>query len=283
MSAKNWIKILITTIVCVALSGCAGSIQQVTSKGPEVTQVTPILKTVPPMDGQPVVVAVYSFQDKTGQRKPNDKFSNLSSAVTQGAESWVMKALQEVGDGTYFRVVERVSLDNLVKERQLIRSMREQYEGKDAKQIKPMLFAGILIEGAIVSYDTNTESGGAGARYLGIGSTTEYRTDTVAISMRVVSVQSGEVLLTVATEKTIASVKSGTTFFRFLDLGTKLLEAEAGNAVNEPTNYAVRAAIDAAVVELIKQGEKKKLWKFQSREGDNKQNNEEKEQNEKVN
>lgn len=282
MKMNRCIKILTIVIVCMALSGCAGTIQNVTSKGPEVTQVTPILKTVPQMDGQPVIVAVYSFQDKTGQRKPNDKFSNLSSAVTQGAESWVIKALQEVGEGTYFRVVERVSIDNLVKERQLIRSMREQYEGKDAKQLKPMLFAGILIEGAIVSYDTNTESGGAGARYLGIGSSTEYRTDTVVISMRVVSVQTGEVLLTVATEKTIASVKSGTTFFRFLDMGTKLLEMEAGNAVNEPTNYAVRAAIDAAVVEIIKEGEKKKLWKFQGREGNNKQTKEVKEQNEKV-
>lgn len=282
MKMNRYIKILTIVIVCMALSGCAGTIQNVTSKGPEVTQVTPILKTVPQMDGQPVIVAVYSFQDKTGQRKPNDKFSNLSSAVTQGAESWVIKALQEVGEGTYFRVVERVSIDNLVKERQLIRSMREQYEGKDAKQLKPMLFAGILIEGAIVSYDTNTESGGAGARYLGIGSSTEYRTDTVVISMRVVSVQTGEVLLTVATEKTIASVKSGTTFFRFLDMGTKLLEMEAGNAVNEPTNYAVRAAIDAAVVEIIKEGEKKKLWKFQGREGNNKQTKEVKEQNEKV-
>lgn len=282
MKMNRWIKILTIVIVCMALSGCAGTIQNITSKGPEVTQVTPILKTVPQMDGQPVIVAVYSFQDKTGQRKPNDKFSNLSSAVTQGAESWVIKALQEVGEGTYFRVVERVSIDNLVKERQLIRSMREQYEGKDAKQLKPMLFAGILIEGAIVSYDTNTESGGAGARYLGIGSSTEYRTDTVVISMRVVSVQTGEVLLTVATEKTIASVKSGTTFFRFLDMGTKLLEMEAGNAVNEPTNYAVRAAIDAAVVEIIKEGEKKKLWKFQGREGNNKQTKEVKEQNEKV-
>ena len=115
-----------------------------------------------------------------------------------------------------------------------------------------------------MSYDSNIESGGAGARYLGIGSSTEYRTDQVVVSMRMISVQTGEVLLTVAAEKTIASVKSGTTFFKFLDMGTKALELEAGSAVNEPTNYAVRAAIDAAVVELINQGEKKKLWKFKS-------------------
>jgi curli production assembly/transport component CsgG len=251
-------------LMALLLNGCAGVVQSVQYKDPEITQGTKLLDFAPKLDGDKITVAVYSFNDKTGQRKPNDKFSSLSSAVTQGAEVWVIKALQEVGGGSWFKVVERVAIDNLVKERQLIRSTREQYEGKSAKNLKPMLFAGIIIEGAIVSYDSNLESGGAGARYLGIGSSTEYRTDQVVVSMRMISVQTGEVLLTVAAEKTIASVKSGTTFFKFLDMGTKALELEAGSAVNEPTNYAVRAAIDAAVVELINQGEKKKLWKFKS-------------------
>ena len=121
-------------------------------------------KEIPPLDGEPITIAVYSFLDKTGQRKPNDNFSSLSSAVSQGVESWVIQALQEVGDGTWFRVVERVGLDNLVKERQLIRSTREQYEGGEAKVLKPLLFAGLLIEGAVVGYDSNVVSGGSGAR-----------------------------------------------------------------------------------------------------------------------
>jgi len=80
--------------------------------------------------------------------------------------------------------------------------------------------------------------------------------------MRIVSVQTGEVLLTTATEKRIASYKSGADVFRFLDLGTKALELEAGSAINEPVNYAVRTAIEAGVVDLIQQGEKKGLWKY---------------------
>jgi curli production assembly/transport component CsgG len=80
--------------------------------------------------------------------------------------------------------------------------------------------------------------------------------------MRIVSVQTGEVLLTTATEKRIASHKSGADVFRFLDLGTKALELEAGSAVNEPVNYAVRTAIEAGVVDLIHQGEAKGLWKY---------------------
>jgi curli production assembly/transport component CsgG len=88
------------------------------------------------LDGPEITIAVYEFTDKTGQRKPSEKFSQLSSAVTQGAEVWVIDALQKIGNGTWFQVVERIGLDNLIKERQLIRSTREQYEEEKSKQIK---------------------------------------------------------------------------------------------------------------------------------------------------
>ena len=223
------------------------------------------LDTVPHLDGPKITIAVYKFDDKTGQRKPNEKFSQLSSAITQGSEVWVINALKEVGGGTWFIVVERAGLDNLVKERQLIKSTRDVYEGEQAPKLKPLVFAGLLIEGGVVGYESNIESGGAGARYFGIGANTQYRVDQVTVAMRVVSVQTGEVLLTSATEKRIASYKSGADVFRFLDLGTKALEIEAGSAVNEPVNYAVRTAIEAAVVDLIQQGEQKKIWKFKGK------------------
>jgi curli production assembly/transport component CsgG len=81
--------------------------------------------TLPAPATGPVVAAVYGFTDKTGQRKPSEKMANISFAVTQGAEVWVIKALQEVGQGQWFKVVERVGLDNLTKERQIIRQARE--------------------------------------------------------------------------------------------------------------------------------------------------------------
>ena len=221
-----------------------------------------VLDTVPYLGGPKISIAVYQFTDKTGQRKPNDKFSQLSSAITQGSEVWVINALKNVGNESWFTVVERAGLDNLVKERQLIKSTREVYEGKEAIKLKPLLFAGLLLEGGVVGYESNIESGGAGARYFGIGANTQYRVDQVTIAMRIVSVQTGEVLLTTATEKRIASHKSGADVFRFLDLGTKALELEAGSAVNEPVNYAVRTAIEAGVVDLIHQGETKGLWKY---------------------
>ena len=219
-------------------------------------------QNIPPLDGEKITIAVYSFTDKTGQRKPNDNFSSLSSAVTQGAESWVIQALQEVGDGTWFQVVERVGLDNLVKERQLIRSTREQYEGDEAQVLKPLLFAGLLIEGAVVGYDSNVVSGGTGARYFGLGAQTQYRVDTVTIAMRIVSVSTGEVLLSVTTQKDIASHASGVDVFKFLDLGTKALEIESGVAINEPVNYAVRAAVEQSILQLVEQGVQRDLWKY---------------------
>ena len=112
--------------------------------------------SAPELDGKKMTIAVYL--DKTGQRKPADNIANLSSAVTQGSEVWVIKALSEVGNETWFEVVERVGMDNLIKERQLIRNKREVYE-KDLpngpRALKPMVFAGLILEGGIIGYDSN--------------------------------------------------------------------------------------------------------------------------------
>jgi curli production assembly/transport component CsgG len=220
------------------------------------------LQDLKPLDGPVMTIAVYSFQDKTGQRKPAENVANLSSAVTQGAEAWVIDALLCAGDGTWFEVVERVGMDNVIKERQLIRNTRTNYEKDDATPLSPMKFAGIILEGGIIGYDSNITTGGSGARYFGIGSASEYRIDTVTVAMRIVSVSSGRVLVSVAAEKSIASYRQGADAFKFLDLGTKALEIETGYSINEPVNYAVREAIEAAVIELIYQGAEHKLWKF---------------------
>ena len=258
------LKNILAICVCSLLIGCANHAGINGYTDPELSP-APLqqkFQEIPPLDGPKITIAVYSFTDKTGQRKPNDKFSSLSSAVTQGAESWVIQALQEVGNGTWFQVVERVGLDNLVKERQLIRSTREQYEGEEASVLKPLLFAGLLIEGAVVGYDSNVVSGGSGARYLGIGATTQYRVDTVTISMRIVSVSTGEVLSSVTVQKNIASHATGVDVFKFLDMGTKALEIETGMAINEPVNYAVRSAVEQSIVELVEQGERRGLWQY---------------------
>ena len=218
-------------------------------------------RLLPPAGG-PSPVAVYAFQDKTGQRKSIPNIASLSSAVTQGGEGYLIKALQDVGDARWFSVVERVGLENLIKERQMIRQMREQYQGKDAAHLPPMLFAGIIFEGSITGYDSNTVTGGAGVRFFGIGGETQYQSDTVTVNLRTVSVTTGEVLTSVTITKTVLSYMDKLGVLKFMDAGTMSVEAEIGGSINESINRATNKAIQYAVVETIKEGIRKGHWSY---------------------
>jgi len=254
-------QVLLSFFLITALSGCAHNHMEAVKEDP--VSLKPrenLLEKLPTLDGPPITIAVYGFRDLTGQMKPNDRIAVFSKAVTQGAEVFLIKSLQD--SKNWFKVVERVGLYNLVKERQLIRNQREVYEGKDAKPLKPMTVAGVMIEGGIIGYDSNIRSGGNGARFLGIGGSQQYRVDEIVISMRLVSVNSGEVLITNAVSKTIYSTQHNVGVLRFVDAGTKALELENGQALNEPTTYAVRVAIEQAVYEMIVEGEKRGLWRY---------------------
>jgi curli production assembly/transport component CsgG len=217
---------------------------------------------LPPSNG-PIPVAVYSFRDQTGQRKSQINVASLSSAVTQGGDSYLIKALQDVGDQRWFLVLERVGLENLIKERQMIRQMRELYQGKEnAKPLPPMLFAGIIMEGAIVGYDSNTKTGGSGIRLFGIGASTQYQSDTVTVTLRTVSVSSGEVLTTTTVTKTVLSYMDKFGVLKFSSDGEQAFEAEVGASVNESINRATNLAIQAAVLNTIREGVRKNHWAF---------------------
>jgi curli production assembly/transport component CsgG len=263
-------RLLLSLSIVTLLSGCA-IIQStgLNESDPTLTVQREGVKkefdTVPaPAAGKPISVAVYSFADKTGQRRPQANVASLSSAVTQGAETFLIQALQGVGKGQWFEVVERVGIDNLTKERLIIRQMREAYEGNNARPLMPMQFAGMIIEGGIVGYDTSINSGGAGMRVFGIGRQTQWSQDTVTVSLRAVSVNTGKVLAVVTVQKTILSTADSATALKFFDAGTKAFEAEAGLTINEPGTYAVKSAIETAVVELIKEGQRKSIWDFKS-------------------
>ena len=223
----------------------------------------PLEEIAPPE--RKVPIAVYSFTDKTGQRKPSQNMALISTAVTQGAEIWLIQALKKASKGEWFTVVERTALDNLLKERQIIRQTRE--TAGDDQDIGPLLFAGVILEGGIVGYDTNTFTGGSGARALGVGFNTEIRKDTVTVGIRLISVASGEILLAISSEKTILSTQISSDVFKFIDMGTKLIEIETGYTDNESVTYAVRKAIEHAVLQIIKQGAEQDLWKIKEVHG----------------
>mgnify|MGYP003116167033 FL=1 len=221
------------------------------------------LAELPPAKKKPVI-AVYrdSFQDLTGQRKSNSSFALFSTAVTQAPEALLIRALKHASNGNFFRVVERVGLDNLTKERQLIRSTRENFE--EDQKLQPLLFAGLIIQGGVISYDTNIQSGGIGARYLGIGNSKQYREDVVTISLRLVSVSTGEILMESAVSKNILSTSISQDIFRFIEQGTELVEIEGGVAENEVGSIALQKAIETGVLNLIEIGIERGYWEYET-------------------
>lgn len=259
-------KTIISLLFLLLLSGCA-VVQKAGYEHKPIVAENKLQKefdSLPSPAGKKVVVGVYSFQDKTGQRRPTPGIASLSTAVTQGGEVFLIKALQDVGRGEWFDVVERVNIDNLTKERTIIRQMRDVYEGKEAKPLMPMLFAGIIMEGGIIGYDSSTESGGAAHRFLGIGSQTQYSKDIVTVSLRAVSVNTGKVLAAITVTKIVYSTADSVAVLKFTNNGTQAFEAETGLTINEPGTLAVKATIEAAVVELIKEGAKKGVWEFKN-------------------
>ena len=218
--------------------------------------ITEAIQNVPQPARYPVV-AIYKFPDLTGQRKSVDGIASFSTAMTMAPEAYLIRALKQSG---FFKVVERGGLDHLTRERQLIRQTRTSFN--DGEEQLPLLFAGLIIEGGIIDYDTNLLSGGVGARYLGIGNSKQYREDTVVVSLRLVSVSTGEILLEILTSKQLLSVGLSNDYFRFHAQGTELVEFESGNAINESKSIALQAAVETAVVQLIKEGKEKGYWKY---------------------
>ncbi|MBE2274628.1 MAG: outer membrane beta-barrel protein [Flavobacteriales bacterium] len=248
-------KLLLLTILGI-MSSC-GTMMNLPAEGDtstlgEMTPYTKQLKELPAPEDK-IVIGVYKFKDQTGQYKMAENGSNWSTAIPQGTTSILLKALE---DSKWFRPIERENIGNLLNERQIIRSTRKEYEvAKDGKtiisdQLPPLLYAGILLEGGIISYDTNVMTGGIGARYFGIGGGTQYRQDRVTVYLRVVSSMTGEIMKTVYTSKNILSTTVNGSFFRYIDTD-RILEAEMGFTQNEPVSLAVTQAIEKAVYTLI--------------------------------
>ena len=260
-----------TVIFTLVLTGCSATSNVGSSKDklalePELLPLTTIRKTVRdiPVPKKSVDVAVYSYQDKTGQNQPEDDFARFSRAVTQGGEAVLIDVLKETGNGKWFNVVERSGFNNLINERKIIDATRKQYLNKGSN-LAPLRFAGIILEGGIIDYDVNQVTGGAGARYLGIGASTQYRRHVISVSLRAVSVNTGEVLTSVTTSKTIYSVLLTGSVFKFVAID-ELLELEAGVTKNEPAGFAVRQAIELAVYSLISEGLIEGIWRLKDSE-----------------
>lgn len=255
-----------SAFLALLLTSCAAFLPPMESQPPVISPTTTTgkeLRALPP-PSDPIVVAVYKFRDQTGQYKPANGGSSFSTAVTQGATSILIQILEESG---WFIPIEREGLSNLLNERKIIRSSRAEFLSgqenvdKDAARLPPLLFAGILIEGGIISYETNLITGGVGLKYFGVGGSEEFRLDRLTIYLRAVSSQNGRILKTVHSSKTILSQATNAGLYRFVDY-QRLLEAETGFSYNEPPEICLREAMEKAVQSLIIEGAMDKLWSF---------------------
>ena len=251
-------------LLVLSLSSCALIVDPLDNGIPPIRTIEPAevgslltkLSEVSPPIRKPVV-AVYpnSFKDDTGQRRSNSQYASFSTAITQSPDAYLIRALKHSG---VFEVVERTGLDNLTKERQIIRSTRESFDEK--QKVKPLIFASLLMTGSVVGIDTNLKSGGAGSRYLGIGASKQYRQDSVTLSLRTVSVSTGRILLEVLVTKTILSASVSSDVFRFYANNTELVEIESGIVENESINIALQMAVETAVLKTIEEGYAKGYW-----------------------
>ena len=219
----------------------------------EETPVTFNLRQLP-APKERLVTAVYKFRDLTGQYKQTETGAGFSTAVTQGTTNILLKALEE---SNWFVPIERENVSNLLNERKIVRSSISQY--KEGENLPPLLFAGIILEGGVVSYDANIITGGGGLQYFGAGGATQYRQDRVTVYLRAVSTKNGKILKTIYTSKTILSQTINASLFRYVSF-KRLLETETGMTTTEPGQLAVTEAIEKSVEGLIIEGVRDGLW-----------------------
>jgi curli production assembly/transport component CsgG len=203
------------------------------------------------------VIAVYDFSDQTGQRRSNSKYATFSTALTQAPHAYLIRALKH---SNFFDVVERVSLDSVTKERQLIRSTRDTFN--EDTQLMPLVFADLIMVGSVLSYEANIESSGLGIRWLSVGANRQIRRDQITLSLRTVSVSTGKVITEVLVTKTLFSASLDNDVFRFISEGTELIEMEGGSVANEPMSKALQIAIESAVLATINEGVSNNLWRY---------------------
>ena len=160
----------------------------------------------------------------------------------------------------FFETVERVALEAVSKERQLIRSTRDTFD--EDQKLMPLMFADQVISGGVLSYQANISSGGQGARFLGLGGDKSYREDIITVSLRLVSVSTGRVLIETMTTKKVLSASLNNDVFRFISDNTELVELEGGAVKNEPMSVALQLCLETAVKSIIEQGIEKEYWRY---------------------
>jgi curli production assembly/transport component CsgG len=254
---------LLFVILLMGLSGCAnfdntGSLNTRPVVG-HLTSPGQLLLGAP-APRSPISVAVYDFQDLTGQNKSSitSVFAEFSRAITQGASAILVDALKTAGSGSWFKVVERGYLDSLLRERKLIQDTYLVLKKNPRTKIDPLQFADYLVTGGVVSYDTPVSFASAAGGFAGYEAGVNASKALVTVNLRLVRVRDGVVMKSIDASRPILSASASASAARVVN--NSVLSAQASAGLNEATQTAVRECIEAAVYELMRQGVQDQLW-----------------------
>ena len=258
---------LVLGAILLGVAGCMHPAQIMMRPVPDAPFIGPMTSTSGKLTELPpppraITVAVYDFPDLTGALKlsPNATVIDYSKAVTQGASSVLVDTLKLVGNGTWFWVAERSRLEHLLRERRLVQDTYAAVKRTPERIVSPLLFAEYLLEGGIISFDSTVVSGGIGAKYLGVGGNVNYLKNFITVTLRIVNVRTGNVVTSITTSKSIYSITGDFSLTKFISVSEDLLDIQAGVTSTEPTQIAVREAIESAVYHLVMQASEIGLW-----------------------
>jgi len=235
----NNIKITTPLMILILLTGCATNqkrIKQPTYDENVYSQA--FMKTFPQ---EKLNVSIFEFKDYTGkyQGALNGQ-SVYSKVVTQDPESVLIAKLLA---SDWFNVLERTVLKNILTERKLS-------ELSNKEKLSKLEYSRYALAGGIIDYESNTLTGGLGAKYFGIGGSTEYRADQMTISLRLIDIETGSILSSTVLTDQVYSYGLSLGVFQFVSY-KKLLEAEGGFTRNEPKILVLNSLLEESVKQLI--------------------------------
>ncbi|WP_460911815.1 CsgG/HfaB family protein [Spirosoma areae] len=208
-----------------------------------------------PPPKEKIAAAVRKFRyltDEHKQIRTKPSKTMPQAAIAQDYTSLLIKTLEESG---WFTPVEYDNVISLLSERRDTQS-----NGAPSKvDEKPAPPATVFLEGGILAYETTTLSDEHAIEYFGGNSPKQYQQDRVTVYLRAVSTQSGKILKTLYTTRTIYSQQVNPALFRFVWF-KEPYKAETGLTSVIPGELSVMEAIKQAVQGLIIEGVRDGVW-----------------------
>lgn len=206
-----------------------------------------------------VVFTIGYFEDKTGKFMDSDQL-RYSRAITQSGRDLVAHFLKEGG----FRVVERdpYNIQLIAQEYKMSHTYIFDKDGGVKEQAglikrggldKGLTGAGYMVTGAITTYQVSTRSGGGGLEVDAIGIQVKFTEAIVGVNLRIVDLNTSEVINSTLEVATVLGRKIGLNGFKLITHGGEftVVGAEAGLASQFPADFALKEAMIQGLARLL--------------------------------